>query len=213
MPIKNLKEAKWWYERIFNPTSPENPDDERPSDRNWQFREFRNKDADTLKDILTDEAAIAAYKNDPFNPHAIAKLRHSAYQKAVVIEYVDNLIDWANALFARDTRESVNEATMLYIFAREVLGERPVQVGECKTQDPLIYTNIENAMSEGSEFLILLENEAINRRNHLEFSVKPVRAGKALNAALAGEQVFAAPHPTGRHSPGCGNPGCWRQDR
>jgi hypothetical protein len=184
---QKFEEAKWWYERIFDPTSSEKPDDERPADRNWRFREFRNKDADTLKDILTDEAAIAAYKNDPFNPHAIAKLRHSAYQKAVVIEYVDNLIDWANALFARDTREAVNEATMLYIFAREVLGERPVQVGECMSKDPLIYTDISDAISEGSEFLILLENEAINRRNHLEFSVKPVRAGKALEAALRAE--------------------------
>lgn len=187
---QKFKEAKWWYERIFDPTSPEESDIGLPSDRNWQFREFRNKDADTLKDILTDEAAIAAYKNDPFNPHAIAKLRHSAYQKAAVVEYVDNLIDWANALFARGTRESINEATMLYLFAREVLGARPVQVGECKTKDPLNFSGIEIAMSEGSEFLILLENEAINQVNYLELSVRPVRAGKALEATLRAKNVL-----------------------
>ena len=189
---QKFKEAKWWYERVFNPTSPESPADALPSDHNWRFREFRNKDADTLKGILTNEEAIAAYRNDPFNPHAIAKLRHSAYQKAVVMAYVDNLIDWADVLFARDTRESVSEATILYSFARDVLGDRPVQVGECKTVDPLNYNIVANAMGEGSEFLILLENLTINWRNVIEFAIKPIRMMKGLEALLRAQNAIPA---------------------
>ncbi|MCP4983896.1 MAG: hypothetical protein GY935_25755 [Gammaproteobacteria bacterium] len=191
---QKFKEAKWWYERIFNPTMVKSPTDTPPSDHVWQFREFRNQDVDRLKDILTDEAAIAAYHSDPFNPHAIAKLRHSAYQKAVVIGYVDNLIDWADDLFARDTRESVTEATGLYMFARDILGDRPAQIGDCETADPLSWKGIEGVNSGGSEFLImvlvLLENLAINRRNRLELAVKPVREMKALEAELRANNVL-----------------------
>ncbi len=181
---QKFDDAKWWYERVFNPTSPEPPADELPSDHNWRFREFRNKSPDTLKDILTDEEAIAAYRKDPFNPHAIARLRHSAYQKTIVMKYVENLIDWADDLFARDTRESIAEASILYTLARDVLGDRPMQVGECEARDPLDYSIIAGAMGEGSEFLILLENLTVNRRNFFEFAVKPMRVIKGLESLL-----------------------------
>jgi Tc toxin complex TcA C-terminal TcB-binding domain/Neuraminidase-like domain/Salmonella virulence plasmid 28.1kDa A protein len=181
---QKFDDAKWWYERVFNPTSPEDPAEGLPSDHNWRFREFRSRSQDTLKDILTDEEAIAAYREDPFDPHAIARLRHSAYQKAIVMKYVDNLIDWADVLFARDTRESIAEASILYTFAREVLGHRPVEVGECETKDPLNYEILAGANDEGSEFLILLENLTINRRNLFEFAIKPLRGIKAVDSLL-----------------------------
>ncbi|MFD0635086.1 hypothetical protein ACFQ9X_29665 [Catenulispora yoronensis] len=76
----------------------------------------------SLKAVLTDSAALDAYRNDPFNPYAIARLRPVAFQKAVVMQFVDNLIDWGDSLFAQDTTESINEATMLYVLASEILG-------------------------------------------------------------------------------------------
>lgn len=74
---------------------------------------------------------IEAYRKDPFNPHAIARLRISAYQKSIVMKYIDNLLDWGDALFAQFTMESVNETTMLYIMAADILGPRPADVGDC----------------------------------------------------------------------------------
>ena len=113
-----------------------------------------------LKEILTDSAAIEAYKKDPFNPHAIARLRPAAFQKAIVMQYVDNLLDWGDALFAQDTMESINEATMLYVLAADILGKRPVTLGECETasDDDLTYEKIGPAIDKGSEFLVMLEN-------------------------------------------------------
>ena len=52
-------------------------------------------------------------------------MRTTAYQKAVVMKYVDNLIAWGDQLFRRDTIESINEATQLYVLAGEILGRRP----------------------------------------------------------------------------------------
>ncbi|MGH3877646.1 MAG: hemopexin repeat-containing protein [Actinophytocola sp.] len=72
---------------------------------------------------------INAYQDDPFDPHAIAALRPVAYRRAVVMAYVDNLLDWGDMLFRQYTPESVDEARMLYIFAYDLLGTRPETLG------------------------------------------------------------------------------------
>lgn len=157
---QKFKEAKWWYERIFNPTSEETTGLGSVSDHNWQFREFRGLSPQKLKDILTDAKAMEAYKKDPFDPHAIARLRISAYQKSIVMKYIDNLLDWGDYLFSQDTRESINEAEMLYSLAYNILGKKPEKVGKCETGDEntLNYESLESKIGVGSEFLITLEN-------------------------------------------------------
>ncbi|MGA9377611.1 MAG: hypothetical protein WBV73_02320, partial [Phormidium sp.] len=75
------------------------------------------------------EAQVQVYLDDPFDPHAIAGFRHIAYQKAIVMTYIDNLIDWGDMLFREYTRESINEARMLYILAAEILGKKPENLG------------------------------------------------------------------------------------
>jgi len=158
--IQSFEDAKYWYEKIFNPMASENPPPGNPVDVNWQYVDFRGLTLQKLKDILTDNEAIEKYKEDPFNPHAIARLRISAYQKAIVMKYIDNLLDWADSLFARDTTEAINEASMLYILASDILGKKPVKMDKCKTacDEQLTYENIGPAIERGSEFLINIEN-------------------------------------------------------
>jgi hypothetical protein len=134
-------------------------------DRNWQYLEFRGIDTQKLRDQLNDKQAIEVYKKDPFNPHAIARLRLSAYQKSIVMKYVDNLLDWGDQLFTQDTMESINEATLLYIVAKEILGQRPAQLGDCGEGKVSLknYQNIQPLLSKGSEFLAELESYTIVR--------------------------------------------------
>ncbi|HZB29592.1 MAG TPA: hemopexin repeat-containing protein, partial [Streptosporangiaceae bacterium] len=81
-------------------------------------------------DLIGDrEALLHAYLDDPFDPHAIAELRPEAFRRAVVMGYIDNLLDWGDMLFRRYTAESVDEARMLYIYAYDLLGPRPHTVG------------------------------------------------------------------------------------
>lgn len=54
----------------------------------------------------------------PFRPHRIARHRQSAYMVKAVTAYLDNLIDWGDGLFRRDTDENVNEATRIYTRSR-----------------------------------------------------------------------------------------------
>ncbi|MEE9356701.1 MAG: neuraminidase-like domain-containing protein [Methylococcaceae bacterium] len=136
-------DAQRWYHYIFDPTSNNIPtglgeitDPERrkkiESDRVWQFIEFRNRDLASLREQLDNPEAIHAYENDPFNPHAVARQRMGAYMRNVVMKYIDNLLDWGDQEFALDTRESINEATLLYVMASDLLGERPVELGDCE---------------------------------------------------------------------------------
>jgi len=172
----NFAAAQRWYHYIFDPTATEVIDvpvgtppavrARRLLDRVWRYREFRKLDQARLRDILTDEDALAVYKKDPFNPHAIARLRLSAYQKSIVMKYVDNLLDWADFLFTQFTMESINEALMLYIMASDILGPRPARLGDCGEGKvtPKTYENIRKEIGAGEEILIELETWITGRK-------------------------------------------------
>ena len=69
------------------------------------------------------EAQVPDWRNHPFDPHRIASYRTVAYQKTVVMKYLDNLIAWGDNLFRQDSMESINEATQYYLLAAEFRAE------------------------------------------------------------------------------------------
>ncbi len=142
---QRFAEAQQWYHYIFNPMNSAKP---------WQYREFDGLAMKSMREMLTDPVALAAYRNDPFNPHAIARTRLSAYQKSIAMKYIDNLLDWGDKLFSQFTMESVNEATMLYVLASDILGQRPAQLPRCADETPRTYAQIKPRLSEVSDFLI-----------------------------------------------------------
>ncbi len=81
-----------------------------------------------MEHINDHEYEINNWINNPFRPHAVARLRIVAYMKNVVMKYLDNLIAWGDQLFRRDTIESINEATNLYILASNILGIKPQDI-------------------------------------------------------------------------------------
>jgi hypothetical protein len=156
---QRFRDAKNWYQYIFNPTQQPEGNDDTGKDRFWRFLPFRSMTLQTLTEILTDSAQIAAYNNDPFDPDAIARLRISAYAKAIVMKYIDNLLDWGDYLFSQDTRESITQATNLYVMAADLLGKRPEAVGDYPVPDPMSFTQIKEKYGEDiPEFLIQVEN-------------------------------------------------------
>ena len=139
---QSFADAQRWYHYLFNPTASEPGVTE--AKRPWRYRGFRDQDIQSLRAALTDADALAAYRADPFNPHAIARLRPGAYQKSIFMKYIDNLLDWGDSLFSQFTMESVNEATMLYVMAADLLGPRPVELGPCgeSSARPKTYADI-----------------------------------------------------------------------
>ncbi|OPF15853.1 hypothetical protein B1L04_25960 [Microcystis aeruginosa KW] len=133
----------------------------------WQFQPFRNQSLQSLKDMLSEKdgagnenQALKYWNNHPFDPHAIAGLRIGAYEKAIVMQYIDSLLDWGDYMFAQDSWESITQATLLYVYAYDLLGPRPKSVGKCKSSAPATFENIREKYKSGHipQFLIDLEN-------------------------------------------------------
>lgn len=172
-----FEDAQRWYHHIFDPTAADtiavdpaltaDAQRVRALDRNWRYREFRDRTADTLRRQLSNRKAIAAYARDPFNPHAVARLRLSAYQKAIVMKYVDNLLDWGDDLFMRAFSERNPErlrlASLKYVTAQEILGSRPALLGDCGEGrvEPKTYPTIKSHLDEDSEFLMEMESTIV----------------------------------------------------
>jgi len=130
-----------------------------PASHYWQFRPFRNHTLEQLKDILVDPAQIATYNDDPFDPHAIARLRIGAYEKTILMKYVDTLIAWGDMLFTQFTWESITNATLLYMYAQDLLGPRPEDLGPCPVAGAMSFNQIKARNPGGiPQFLIDLED-------------------------------------------------------
>ena len=153
------REAHEWYGRVFDPTAAPDENEEPQHADAWRFLPFRSISARRVFDNLRNKQQLVAHRADPFNPFAVARLRKSAFQKFVVMQFIDNLLDWGDALFRRDTFESINEAMMLYVMAADILGEQPTEVGECEPPHPsqMTYRHIAT-QAASDEFLFELES-------------------------------------------------------
>ncbi len=198
-----FEEAMRWFQCIFDPTNRNTAYE--PPYRYWKVKPFTTSVGDTIQSLLTVltsddespeavearadvEAQIAAYIADPFNPWAIARLRITAYQKTVVIKYVQTLLEWGDSLFRRDTMESINEATQLYLMARDILGDRPEDVPPredvtAKSWDEL---NDGGGLDAFSNTLVEVEN--------LLFAPRPVSGHESPVVNLGTTLYFCVPH-------------------
>lgn len=133
---------------------------EQPNMKAWRFEPFRNHKLETLLDNLTDCAQIAEYNDNPFDPHAIARLRIGAYEKTIVMKYIDNLLDWGDQQFTLYTRESITMARMYYAYAQNLLGPKPIDLGSCSDSFPVTFEDIAAKYKNGAipQFLIDMEH-------------------------------------------------------
>lgn len=172
MAEQRYAEAQRWLHYIFDPTSTR--DEEAPR-RFWNMKVF-NEDGvpDSILHALQALAAgggatiavsnlakrtagqIERWRLDPFDPHLVASLRPAAYQRSVIMKYLDLLIEWGDSLFRQDTLESVNEAFQLYVLGASFLGPRPEEAPE-QTLDPQSIDQLGDLDSFGNE-IIELEN-------------------------------------------------------
>ena len=114
---------------------------------------------DRWNDLQSTRATqIDTYLDDPFDPHAIAALRPIAYRKALVMSYLDNLLDWGDMLFGQYTRESINEARILYLQTLDILGRRPESGGHRLLSVGSDYEGLSGPRGREYDFLLTLED-------------------------------------------------------
>jgi Tc toxin complex TcA C-terminal TcB-binding domain/ABC toxin N-terminal region/Salmonella virulence plasmid 28.1kDa A protein len=158
---RRFEDAMHWFQRIFDPTT--GSDAPVPA-RFWKVRPFYeaalSEDGEMPSGIgvASESAQIAAWEDDPFNPHLVARMRPVAYQKAVVMKYLDNIVAWADQLFRRHSIESLNEATQLYLLASKILGPRPTSIEPRADVEGKTYLELADGLDAFSNALVDVES-------------------------------------------------------
>ena len=156
---QRFEAAQSWLHYIFNPTETEG----NAPYRFWKIKPFftytKAQMERDLKDLLSgkEKDQLQAWEEDPFNPHLLARFRPLAYMKATLMRYLDNLIAWADQLFRRDSIESINEATQLYVLAGQILGKLPTET-EAKSKDDLTFEQLASSLNHLGNGWIELES-------------------------------------------------------
>ena len=108
---------------------------------------------------LDVESQVSQWKLNPFDPFLIARMRTIAFRKTVVMKYLDNLIAWGDYLFQQNTRESINEATQIYVLAGQILGDKPLIIPAQGTIQDYSYSDLaQEGIDPFSNALVTLES-------------------------------------------------------
>jgi hypothetical protein len=214
---QRFEEARRWFHFMFDPTH--RSDDSDPL-RWWKIKPFYREADAPVEEFLalaagddgSPEAAAArqaydrqveAWLEDPFSPHDIAELRTTAYQKTLVMKYLDNLIAWGDQLFRQDTIESINEATQLYVTALQLLGERPDALPPRRPAAALTFEQVRAGLADA-----VLSNPLVQLENLLPLPRQEAPAFSPLTMAASAWTglLFPLP-PTGLPVPNAGSAG------
>ncbi len=169
---QRFEEALTWFHYMFNPTGALSGNGVQ---KYWvtkpfylnQDTDYINQRIDTLLYRLADPNtpeikelvfAVEQWRNKPFMPDSIARFRPVAYQKALLMKYIDNLTEWGDYLFRQDTMESVAQATQLYILADKLLGPKPRIIPPAVKQPYETYSQLAQKLDTFGNALIELEN-------------------------------------------------------
>ena len=194
---QRFAEAQKWFHFVFDPTSTDTktPTPERFW-RFLAFRNIAASGGDedpppygdiqnisTLLNLLStpDDSLNTAQRQEknavhngykailqnPFQPHVIARTRPGAYQWYVVMKYLDNLISWGDSLFLQDTIETINEATLCYVLAANILGPRPQALPRHGVVRPKNYLQMKQAG------LDLMGNAMVELEGQFPFNLAP----------------------------------------
>ncbi|KAK6354955.1 putative Insecticidal toxin complex protein TccB2 [Orbilia brochopaga] len=175
--------ARKWFQYIFNPTA--GPDVEIPK-RYWITKPFYQMTIDDYTNQRIDEIflriakdpshdgtsipdlrfAVDQWRASVGQPDVVAKTRPVAYQIATVLAYVKNLTDWGDNLFRQFTRETVTQATQMYILADKLLGPKPRIVQPDKTPRISTFSQLESDLDIFGNALVDLENLVPNDPGH-----------------------------------------------
>jgi len=117
------------------------------------------------------------------------------------MSYIDNLLEWGDMLFRQYTRETLGEATMLYVLAADLLGKKPEELGKraMSLENSLTYAQIRDPRDPNTPPDLWTSNPALLDKIvlneeilELENGVPPLPAGppQVLGALTPHDSIF-----------------------
>jgi len=203
---QRFAEAQQWMHYIFNPHGVAPEAGEVPGTSrgkywitkpffNMTVSDYASQRIDQLLGTIADDdsqneltasyrRAVEIWRSNPFSPFAVARTRPVAFQIAIVLKYIKNIVDWADSLFRQLTRESLSQATQLYMLADELLGPKPQQVQYPKKSIAHNYMSLQNYVDDFGNALVELENHVP------EIKDMPLTKGKPSKSINPGLNLF-----------------------
>lgn len=162
---QKFDEARKWFHYIFDPTRSSSSATS-SAERFWitkPFKEEIQKGILPIEDLINNaspdlDLQLNNWERNPFKPHAVARLRISAYMRSTVMKYIDNLIAWGDQLFKQNTIETINEATLLYILAANMLGKKPEQVPARAIPEENSFSTIKDKLDSFSNAKVAIQS-------------------------------------------------------
>ena len=166
---QQFADGQQWFHYIFDPTSPDTYDG--APQRYWQTLPFFDVTGDDyynqrIESIIAGigsgdvgaNAEMQRWLDNPFQPDIVAQLRTTAFQKSVVMKYLDNLIAWADQLFRQETWETISSAIQLYVLAAELLGRRPDEVTGLADPPPRSFRELQIGSAASTDAIVQAEH-------------------------------------------------------
>jgi len=169
---QQFSDAMKWYNYVFNPVG--TADGSATPNKYWITKPFYLQSdyfdqlIDTIMaDIGSDlggtifpnlKQAVVDWRNNPYEPFLVARSRTVAFQITLVLHYVKNLLDWGDNLFTQFTRETITQATQLYILADKLLGPAPATVTPVVVPPPMTFNQLEAKVDQFGNALLDFEN-------------------------------------------------------
>ncbi|HLS31361.1 MAG TPA: hypothetical protein VK021_10930 [Flavobacteriaceae bacterium] len=193
---QRFEEAMTWFHYMFDPTGALKGDG---TQKYWvtkpfylhQESDYINQRIDEIMNITAEDSnrqnkdlqfAISEWREKPFSPDVIARTRPVAYQKALLMKYIENLTEWGDFLFRQDTMESIAQATQLYILADKLLGPKPRVVPSPIEQPYQTYNQLENQLDSFGNVLIEMENLIPDLSSYLEEDLKETESSPSFSS-------------------------------
>ncbi|KAK3375777.1 hypothetical protein B0T24DRAFT_526498, partial [Lasiosphaeria ovina] len=135
--------------------------------RYWKFPPFQHVDATkTLQKLFQSLKAgtsvstahqINQWRDRPFEPHVLARLRPVAYMRWTVVKYIQILIAYGDWYFNQNTLELIPMAIQCYVLASHIYGPRGQKIPRRGKKQPETYLSLLNKWDAFGNAMVQLE--------------------------------------------------------
>lgn len=147
---------------VFNPFA-DGIDDK----RFWRWKPFQEVDSmNSLSKLFADlrpntsdtpSGQINQWRDHPFQPHVLARLRPVAYMKFTVMKYIEILIAYGDYYFRQNTLETIPMAIQCYVLASHIYGARGMKIPKRGTTKVQTYNSLVDQWDAFDNAMVQLE--------------------------------------------------------
>jgi Tc toxin complex TcA C-terminal TcB-binding domain/Neuraminidase-like domain/Salmonella virulence plasmid 28.1kDa A protein len=130
----------------------------------WRFLPLRETDIDNdAQDLFlrlqpnTPDKDISEWRDNPFNPHVVARGRISAYKRWAAMQYVRLWIEYGDYYFRQNTLETIPLAIQCYVVASHLYGPPGQEIPKRGRTEPVTYLSLLDRWDAFSNAMVDLE--------------------------------------------------------